>query len=106
VPQNSVQGFTDIVGTFELYFAKQLIHKTVDETNCYAQQYKNSRGNISSKQLKAKEWQSVTIEEIYNVLALLILMRIVQKPSLSSYFSWDQLAAMPIFGSVIYLNRF
>jgi hypothetical protein len=48
----------------------------------------------------------VRAEEIYNVLALLILMWTVQKPSQSLYFSQDQLAAMPIFGSVIYLNRF
>jgi hypothetical protein len=52
--------------------------------------------------LNVKEWQSVTAVEIYNVLASFI----VQKHSLSLYISQDQLAAMPMFGSVIYLNRF
>jgi hypothetical protein len=52
--QNNVHGFTDILGTFELYFAKHLIQKTVDETNRYAQQYKNSRGNIFSRYLKVR----------------------------------------------------
>jgi hypothetical protein len=47
----------------------------------------------------------VTAEEIYVVLAPLMLMGIVQKPRLRLYFSWNQLVAAPVFGSVISLDR-
>jgi hypothetical protein len=40
-PQNSAQGVT-IIDIFELLFDMDLNHKTVNETNRYAQQFKNS----------------------------------------------------------------
>jgi hypothetical protein len=48
----------------------------------------------------------VTAEEIYIVLALSMLMEIVQRPRLRLYFLQNQLAATPIFGSVISFDRF
>jgi len=67
------------------------MQKTVTETNCYAEQLKNSRGNIFCKQSKVNEWQSVTAEKIYVVLAFFMLMVIVQKPSLRLHFSLNRL---------------
>ena len=74
------------------------------ETNRYAEQFKNSRGNIFSKRSRVNEWQSVTADEIYVVLALFMLMGIVQKTSLRLYFSRNHLVATPVFGSVISLD--
>jgi hypothetical protein len=47
----------------------------------------------------------VTTEEIYNVLALFMLMGIVQKPGLRLYFLLNKLVATQVFGSVISLDR-
>jgi hypothetical protein len=63
------------------------VQKIVTETCHNAEQFKNSRGNIFSKQLRGSEWQSLAAEEIYVVLALFMLMSILQKPSLTLYFS-------------------
>ena len=47
-----------------------------------------------------------TAEETYFVLALFVLKGTVQKPSVRQYLSQNQLAATPVFGSVIALDRF
>jgi hypothetical protein len=44
-------------------------------------------GNIFCQQSRVNEWQPVTAEEIYVVLAFFVLMGIVQKPSLRLHFS-------------------
>jgi len=67
------------------------VQKSVTETNCYAEQLKNSRGNIFCKQSRINEWQPVTATEIYVVLAFFMLMGIVQKPSLRLHFSLNRL---------------
>jgi hypothetical protein len=105
-PQNSAKGLTNAVDIFEQFFDTDIVQKIVTETNYYAEQFKNSRGEIFSKRSKVKEWQHMTAEEIYVLLALFMLMGIVQRPSLRLYFSQNQLLAMPVFGSVILLDRF
>jgi hypothetical protein len=55
----------------------------VTETNCYAEQFTNSRGNIFSKHSRVNEWQPVT--------AFFVLMGVVQKPTLRLHFSLNQL---------------
>ena len=53
------------------------------------------------------DWKPVTNkEEINVVLALFMLMGIIQKPTLRSYFSKNFFLATPIFGSVISMDRF
>jgi len=47
----------------------------------------------------------VTAEEIYFVRALFVLKGTVQKPSMRLYLSRNKLAATPVFGSVIALDR-
>lgn len=61
------------------------------KTKHYAKHFKNSRGNIFSKQSRVNEWQLVTTEEIYVVLALFMLMGTAQKSSLRVYFSRNQI---------------
>jgi hypothetical protein len=45
-------------------------------------------------------------EEIHFVLAIFVLKGTVQKPSVRLHLSRNQLAATPVFGSVIALDRF
>jgi hypothetical protein len=80
-PQDSAKGLNNAVDIFEQFFDEDIIHKFVTETNRYAEQFKNSRGNIFSRRSRVNEWQPVTSEEIYVVLALFMLMGIVQKPA-------------------------
>lgn len=51
-----------------------------------------------------RDWKSVTADEVYVVLALFMLMGIVQKLTLCSYFSRNSVLATPAFGSVISMD--
>ena len=45
-PRNCAENVSD-VRCFELFFDKEIIQQIVRETNRYAEQYKNARGNFS-----------------------------------------------------------
>ena len=49
-PHYSAKSLTNAVDVFETFFGKDIVQKSVTETNCYAEQFKNSGGNIFSKQ--------------------------------------------------------
>jgi hypothetical protein len=102
-PQDSATGLNNTADTFEQFFDKDMAQESATEPNCNAAQFKNSRGNTFSKRSRVNEWQPVTAEEIYIVLALFLLMGTVQKPSTREYLSQNQLAATSVFGSVIAL---
>ena len=51
-------------------------------------------------------WKPVTKDEMGVVLAFIMLMGIIQKPTLHSYFSKNYIMATPIFGSIISMDRF
>jgi len=53
-----------------------------------------------------RDWKPVTKDEMYVVVALFILMRIIQKPTLRSCFSKNYILATPNFGSIISMDRF
>jgi len=42
------ENVSDIVQCFELFFDNEIIQQIVRETNRYAEQYKNARGNLFS----------------------------------------------------------
>jgi hypothetical protein len=48
-PQMNAQCMTDIKGIFELLLSEDIAVKIAEETNCYAQQYTDAKGNIFSK---------------------------------------------------------
>jgi hypothetical protein len=83
-----------------------MVQQIVTEPKHYAEQFKNSRGNTFSKRSRVNEWQPVTAEEKYIVLALFVLMGTAQKPSMRLYSSRNQVAATPVSGSVISLDRY
>ena len=105
-PQDSAKGPTNNVDTFEQLFDKDMAQESATEPNRYSEQFKNSRGNILSKLSRVNEWQPVTAEVVYIVLTLFVLMGTVQKPSVRRYFSRNQVAATPVAGSVIALDRY
>ena len=104
--KTSAKGLTNTVDTFEQLFDKDMAQESATEPNRYSEQFKNSRGNILSKLSRVNEWQPVTAEVVYIVLTLFVLMGTVQKPSVRRYFSRNQVAATPVAGSVIALDRY
>jgi hypothetical protein len=105
-PRNGAENVSDIVQCFELFFDKQIIQQIVRETNRYAEQYKNARGNLFSFRSIVRSWTPVTESEIYTVLGLFLLMGIVQKPTARSYFSKRRVISTPGFADVISRERF
>jgi len=53
-----------------------------------------------------RDWKPVSKDEMYVVLAIFMLMGIIQKPKLRSYFSKNYILATPVFGSIISMDRF
>ena len=66
-PKNGAENITSILESFELFFDKGLIQLTVRETNRYAEQYKNARGNLFTLRSPVQKWTPVTENEIYTV---------------------------------------
>jgi hypothetical protein len=95
----------DIVQCFKMIFDKEIIQKTDKETNRYAAQYKNARGNLHSCRSLLKSWTPVTGSEMYTVLGLFLLMGIVQNQQSSNTFR-RKLISTPGFGYVISRERF
>ena len=90
---------------FKMFFDDQLVELIVRETNTYATQKIQSRGFIPLCS-RMRDWKPVTKDEMYVVLALLMLMGIIQKLILRSYFSKNCILATPTFGSIISMDRF
>jgi hypothetical protein len=105
-PQNDAKDVTEGTDIFKLFFTQDLVEMIVRETNIYAEQCIVSRDRTIPLRSRMRDWKPVTVDEIYVVLALFILMGIVQKPTLRSYFSRNSVLATPIFTSVISMDRF
>jgi hypothetical protein len=78
---------------FKLFFNREFVSKIVEETNRYAKQFLQGH-KLSSKLPARREW------EIYDVLGLFMLMGIIQKPTLRSYFTTKMVISTPGFGDV------
>jgi hypothetical protein len=105
-PQNEAQNVDEILTSFELFFDPQIIQLIVTETNRYAEQYKNQRGNLFTFRSPVRAWVPVTENEIYTVLGMFLLMGIVQKPTLRSYFSIKRVISTPGFADIMSRDRF
>jgi len=84
-----------------LFFDEEIIQQIVRETNRYAKQYKNTRGNLFSFRSLVRSWTPVTESKIYTVFDLFLLMGIVQKPTARSYFLKSRVISTPGFADVI-----
>ena len=105
-PQGKASLVTDILDAFELFFDEEFVGTIVRETNRYADQYMTVCGPSLSKKSRIFSWKIVSVDEIYTVLGLFMLMGIIQKPSLRSYFSTKRVLSTPGFGDVITRDRF
>jgi len=86
-PQNEAQNETHCAKVFKMFFDEEMVELTVRETNTYAAQKIQARSFIPLRS-RMRDWKPVTNkDEMLVVLALFMLMGIIQKPTLQSYFS-------------------
>lgn len=76
----------DILSVFLLFFSRDIVHKIVVEMNHYAEQFMNSRGRLFTFGSLLRQWTPVTENEIYILLGLYLLMKIIQMLALRTYF--------------------
>ncbi|XP_067140272.1 piggyBac transposable element-derived protein 4-like isoform X1 [Centruroides vittatus] len=82
---------------FRLFFDINLVNIIVKETNRYAmQQPKTSR----------KQWDPVTIEDIYVFLTICIIQGIIHKPNENMYWTRNEIFLTPIFSKLMSRTRF
>ena len=92
--QNEAQNETHCAKVFKMFFGDELVELIVCETNTYAAQKIQARSFIPLCS-RMRDWKPVTKDEIYVVLAIFMLMGIIQKPTLHSYFSKNYILATP-----------
>ena len=85
---------------FKMFFTDDLVELTVRETNAHAgererERKKRSANNIPSRS-RMRDRKPVTTDEMYVMLALFMLMEIIQKPTLGSYFQKNCILAAPV----------
>jgi hypothetical protein len=102
-PQGAAKEVTEIVDVFEFFFNSELVDTIVEETNGYAEP--SLCGRKLSSRSTARAWKPVTEGEIYVVLGLFMLMGIIQKPTLRSYFTTKRVISTPGFGDIITRER-
>jgi hypothetical protein len=94
--QHGPQKIVDsVLNTFLLFIDEKIITLIVEETNIYAEKF--IQGCTLKPRLCIRNSEPVTGDEIYVVLDLMMLIDIVQKPTLKSYFSRDAFLESPIF---------
>jgi hypothetical protein len=78
-----------VMSAFENIFDVALVHIIVDETNRSV--------NPFTFCSRIRKWEDITVDEVYVVLTLLILMGILQKRSCRSCYSKNRLLSPPFF---------
>jgi hypothetical protein len=92
------------VSAFESIFDISLVQLIVDETNRYAQQEISKIARPLTFRSRIRQWENVTLDEMYVVLALIMLTGI-QRPTLRSYYSKNRLLFTPFFAETLPLER-
>eukprot|EP00111_Clytia_hemisphaerica_P021996 TCONS_00064679-protein len=89
----------------ELYLTDKFYNEIVRETNRFAAQFIESNPDKEESRYVGS-WSDVTKEEIKAFLALIIMMGIVHKPDVNSYWSLDELLSTPSFSTIMNRDRF
>jgi hypothetical protein len=89
----------------ENIFDIDLVQLIVDETNKYAQQEISKSIKPLTFCSRIRKWEDVTVDEMYVVLMLFMLIGNVQKPTLRSYYAKNRLMFTPIFPETLPLER-
>jgi hypothetical protein len=100
-----VHHVNSVIEAFNLFF-DQAMEKIAEETNRYAKNFINSKKGQIKRRSRLHTWEEVDVDELYVFFALQMLMGIVQKPSLKSYFTKNPLLDTTIFYKTMTQDRF
>lgn len=101
--QFDVTGFRE-VEFFNFYFTEDIITLMVTQTNLYAEQFITQ--NPTSIYAQPHRWTPVYAREMRTFWGLVLLMGLVKKPSIRSYWSTDILYHTPMFRMAMSRTRF
>ena len=89
---------SSLLNIFLLFFTRDILQHIVDETNSYAR--------LCMGDLKYKTWDKVLIDELLAYFGFMLLMGLVQLPSISDYWKRDPTFYYQPIASKISRNRF
>ena len=96
----------NVLDFLQLYLTDKMFGLVVIETNRFANKF--FLGNLDNKAANSylKNWTGLTVNELQVFIGLVILMGIVHKPNINSYWSRNELYNTPIFLKVMPRDRF
>ena len=101
-----VENKEDPLPFFELFFDDSLINLIAEQTNVYAQQFKEEHDGRLKRRFRVNSWADTNPCEIRVYLALLLLQGIIPKPKESLFFSKKESIDTPFFRKIMSSKRF
>ncbi|RXG58793.1 PiggyBac transposable element-derived protein 5 [Armadillidium vulgare] len=86
-------------------FPDSIFELMVKSTNAYAKKFLSDKKDNIKKSSRYNAWYDVTIQEMRQFLGLYILMGIIHKPTINSYWATDKYLSTPTFPSVMKRDR-
>lgn len=94
------------ISYFNLFFTVGFLTNIVQMTNKYARDYVNNRNQNATPTSKIWEWKNVTVEEMRAFIATILNMGLVNKNTISSYWSTESNISTPWFSQMFSRGRF
>lgn len=94
----------DPVALYKLFFTDNIVEMIVDETNKYAEQFKNNLPSTSRMHQQA--WRSVTRDEMTTFIGILPIIGVVQLPEIRLYWSNSNMYANTCIKKAMKRDRF
>ena len=95
---------------FKKFLTEKLVENIVSHTNRYAELMKSlpkvQEKIASSERSLFKLWKDLSVDEFWVFIAIQILMGLIHKPTLHSYWSTDHIINTPIFSRLMRRDRF
>ena len=89
---------------FHLFVDDDILSHIVIETNRFAEQF--IQGNEIRRRSRVNHWTPTNKEEMKQFIGLTILMGIIHKPTVESYWSMDPLYTTPVFKAIMPRDRY
>ncbi|CAH2319774.1 Hypothetical predicted protein [Pelobates cultripes] len=89
---------------FELFMSNDIFELMVEQTNLFANQYLSA--NPGSNYNRRNMWHPTDVAEMRKFWALTLVMGIVKKPSIRSYWCKHPILATPLFSGVMKRDRY
>ncbi|XP_069819668.1 piggyBac transposable element-derived protein 4-like [Dendropsophus ebraccatus] len=90
------------VDFFYLFVGDEVLGLIVEQTNLYARQYITQKPTCTY----ATSWRPTSVAEIKKFLGLTLLMGVVKKPSIRSYWSVRATHSTPVFAAIMSRTRY